>query len=290
MSSRKYELLLASVIAARATSFIFTKMSLASLDTFNLLALRFLSAFILLLIIFPKRVSHITKQDFLAGCIVGLMYFLVMSCELTALHTADTTTVSLLENCSIIFVPLFGAILAKKLPAPMTICSAVMALTGVFCLGAQIGSFTIGMFWGLMSALLYAAAILITDRVAHRDCDSLCIGIAQVGSIAVYALIASFIFEQPRIPTDGGSILMILELAIVCTGFGFTLQPVAQSRVSADRAGLFCAINPAIATLLGAVVLHEKLGLLSIIGLVLIVSSIALPYLKVKNAKDNLSA
>ena len=210
------------------------------------------------------------------------MYFLVMACELTALHTADTTTVSLLENCSIIFVPLFGALLAKKLPAPMTICSALMALVGVFCLGAQIGSFTIGMFWGLMSAVLYAAAILITDRVAHRDCDSLCIGIAQVGTIALLSLIASFIFEQPRIPSDGSSILMILVLAIVCTGFGFTLQPVAQSRVSADRAGLFCAINPAIATLLGAVVLHEKLGLLSVIGLVLILSSIALPYLKFK--------
>lgn len=290
MSSRKYELLLASVIAARSTSFIFTKLSLNSLDTFNLLALRFLAAFILLLAVFPKRIFRITKRDLGSGCIVGLMYFLVMACELTALHTADTTTVSLLENCSIIFVPLFGALLAKKLPAPTTICSALMALTGVFCLGAQIGSFTIGMFWGLMSAVLYAAAILITDRVAHRDCDSLCIGIAQVGTIALLSLIASFIFEQPRIPSDGSSILMILVLAIVCTGFGFTLQPVAQSRVSADRAGLFCAINPAIATLLGAVVLHEKLGLLSVIGLVLILSSIALPYLSFDKSKESTAA
>ena len=61
MSSRKYELLLASVIAARSTSFIFTKLSLNSLDTFNLLALRFLAAFILLLAVFPKRIIRITK-------------------------------------------------------------------------------------------------------------------------------------------------------------------------------------------------------------------------------------
>lgn len=287
MASRKYELLLASVIAARSTSFIFTKMSLGSLDTFNLLALRFIAAFILLALLFSKRIANMKKHELLSGCIVGLMYFLVMTCELTALHTADTATVSMLENCSIIFVPMFGAFISRKMPTALTICSAIMALMGVFCLGAQIGSFSVGMLFGLLSAVMYAVAILITDKVSTEQCDSLCIGIAQVGSIGVFALIASIIFETPRIPTDWPTILMTLELAVVCTGFGFTLQPVAQSRVSADRAGLFCAINPAIATLLGAFVLHEQLGWLSIIGLALILSSIALPYLQISWASPH---
>lgn len=69
---------------------------------------------------------------------------------------------------------------------------------------------------------------------------------------------------------------MIGILAVVCTCFGFTLQPMAQSRISAERAGIFCAISPAIATLLGVAVLHENIGFLGIAGLILILSSIVI--------------
>lgn len=72
---------------------------------------------------------------------------------------------------------------------------------------------------------------------------------------------------------------MLLMLVIVCTGFGYTLQPVAQSKVSIERSGLFCSINPAIATILGVIVLHEQFGILSVLGILLIIFSIMLPYL-----------
>ena len=55
-SARSYELLLIAVIAARATSFIFSKMILESLAPFNLLAVRFIIAFVLLALIF--RLCH----------------------------------------------------------------------------------------------------------------------------------------------------------------------------------------------------------------------------------------
>lgn len=47
MKEKQAEILLAAVITARATSFIFAKWCLADLDTFNLLAVRFLLAFLL---------------------------------------------------------------------------------------------------------------------------------------------------------------------------------------------------------------------------------------------------
>ena len=50
--------------------------------------------------------------------------------------------------------------------------------------------------------------------------------------------------------------------------------------VIAARAGLFCAVSPAIATLLGVTVLDEPFGVLDVLGLLLILASIALPYIK----------
>ena len=65
-STKKYELLLIAVIAARATSFIFSKMILESLTPFNLLAVRFIIAFILLALIFNTSMDYIfclTDED-----------------------------------------------------------------------------------------------------------------------------------------------------------------------------------------------------------------------------------
>ena len=59
-SARSYELLLIAVIAARATSFIFSKMILESLAPFNLLAVRFIIAFVLLALIFNNRRARFT--------------------------------------------------------------------------------------------------------------------------------------------------------------------------------------------------------------------------------------
>ena len=284
MNERKYEVLLASVIAARATSFIFSKMLLLSMSRFNLLAVRFLLAFILLSLIFCKRLKRMTRETFFAGVIMGTLYFIVMALELTALRVADSSLISLLENTAIIIVPILEAVILRALPKKLEIICAIIAMTGVLCLSAQHGFMSCGVVLGLLAALFYSFAIVATGSLAHRTNDSLCSGIIQVGTLGVFSLIASLFTEEFIFPTGAREWGMLLMLAIVCTGFGYTLQPVAQSHVSVERTGLFCSINPAIATLLGVLVLHEKIGILGIVGLVLIIFSIALPYIRIKKS------
>ena len=94
----RYELLLAAVISARATSFIFSKLALEAMDTFNLLAVRCLLAFAVLAVLFFRRLRHIGRRTLLAGAAIGTAFFLCMSAELTALHTASSSSVSLLSS------------------------------------------------------------------------------------------------------------------------------------------------------------------------------------------------
>ena len=235
-SARSYELLLIAGIAARATSFIFSKMILESLTPFNLLAVRFIIAFILLALIFNKTVRSLTRRDWLAGLAIGTAFFITMACEMIALTQAASSLVSLLENCAIIFVPLLEILLYKKLPGKLTVISTGMAMLGI--------------------------------------------GIVQVGTMGVLSFLAMLLTETPQLPQSGSQWLMLAMLIIVCTGFGFTLQPMAQSHVSAARAGLFCAVSPAIAALLGVTVLGEPFGTLDVLGLVLILASIVMPYIK----------
>ena len=54
---------------------------------------------------------------------------------------------------------------------------------------------------------------------------------------------------------------------------------MAQRYTSAETAGLFCALNPLVAAILGAAVLHEQLGVTGFAGIALILLSILVPHL-----------
>lgn len=280
MTRRQAELLLAAVIVARSSSYVFNKLGLGSMGPFNLLAVRFLLAFALLLPLFWRRLRHIGGRTLLRGAALGGLFFLVMTGELFALQTTPTGTVSLLQNMAILFVPLLEGLLQRRLPDRLALLSAAVALLGVALLTMQGGGLhlTGGEWIALCSALLYACAILCTDRFSHRD-DGLVLGVLQVGFLGLFALLASLLVETPHLPDSGGQWAILVGLALVCTCFGYTLQPVAQSGTSAQRAGLFCALSPAFATLLGALLLHERITLTGGAGMLLILGSILLPRL-----------
>ena len=176
---------------------------------------------------------------------------------------------------AIVWVPLFAAALSRRAPEKKTLLSAVFCLAGVglLTLSSALG-FGAGEAWCLAAALPYASAILTTDRLTHGKIDALAAGIVQVGTIGLLGLVSTFLFESPRLPQGGAEWLGILALAVVCTVFGFTLQPVAQRGTTAERAGLFCAVNPMVAAALGAVFLQETLSLQSLAGMGLILLGI----------------
>ena len=285
MSRRQAELLLAAVILTRSTGYLFSKAGIESLGVFNLLAARFLLAFAMLAIIFFGKFKGVKPCDILRGAVLGGVFALVMALELIALKTTDTSTASFLENTAIIFVPLIEAWLLRRAPERTALISAAAAVAGValLTLGSGGFGFTSGELYCLCAALLYALAIIITDRFSRRG-DGLMMGIMQVGFIGIYALAASFIFEAPRLPSGGTEWGVILVLAIVCTCVGFTFQPVAQAHLSSECSGLFCALSPVFASLLGVVFLGEPVTLQGVFGSALILFSLYIPHIFARKA------
>lgn len=274
MQRKHAEILLAAVILARSTSFILNKYTLGRMEPFNLLAVRFLLATLLLMPMLWNRRNHLSTKVVLKGVILGIALFTMLTAELIGLQTTSSAVTSFLENTAIVLVPLFSALLRRWWPKPAELASAGVAMVGVGLLTLGSGvQFSSGTAWCLLAAIFYAALIILTDRFSHQD-DSLLLGIIQVITLGVVALAASCLFEMPRLPDGGGEWGSILALAVVCTGFGFTLQPVAQSRTTAERAGLFCALSPAFSGILGYLVLRERLGVQGFVGAILVLISI----------------
>lgn len=274
MTRTQAELLLAAVIIARSTSYVLTKVGLQDMGKFTLLAVRFLLAFAFLAALF-RRLLQIDRRTLLSGLAMGGIYFCVMTAELTALKTVETSTVSFVTNTAVVIVPLIQAALSRRWPDRRVLFGALACLLGVALLTLRGGlTFTPGVGYCILEAFLYSTAILVTDRLTHAGADPLLSGVVQVGFLGALALIASFLFETPHLPGSGTEWLVVLALALVCSGFGFTLQPVAQSGTTADHAALFCALNPFVAAVLGAVCFHEHFGIAGLLGGALILAGI----------------
>ena len=117
----------------------------------------------------------------------------------------------------------------------------------------------------------YATGPLIVQRHL-RQVDS-------VGSVAASLLVASAVLLVPAAltlpghPPGGLALGSIAVLGILCTGLSMMGMFYLIKRAGAARTSVVTYINPAVAALLGLWVLHERLGLSGLAGLVLILLS-----------------
>lgn len=274
LTRQKAELLLALVIIARSSSYLVMKIGMQSLGPMTLIALRFFFACPVMALIFRWRLRHLDGRTLGYGALLGLALFAVMAAQMYGLKTTASSSVSFLVNTAVAFVPLLEALFLRRLPAPKVLLGAALALGGVALLTLKAG---IGVSEGellcLLSAVLYAGMILLTDRASHAV-DPLAVGVLQIGFTGLLGLIFSLLLETPRLPQSGREWFVVLWLAVVCSAFGLVFQPEAQKYTTAERAGVFCALNPVASAVMGYLFLSERLGLRGVLGAALVVAGV----------------
>lgn len=276
LTEKRASFLLAAVIIARATGYLFCKICMEQMGMFTLLAIRSLLAVVLLTPLAWAHLRRITRRELLSGTAIGALFYATMAAELYGLQRTSTSSAAILENTAIVMVPFIAAATGRgKLNKKAIFCCAI-AVVGVALLSYEGGGFTfsIGEAAMLLAAFFYASTIVTTKRLSAGD--ALNIGVVQIFTMGALSLLSSLAWESFTLPTDARCWGSLLYLTIVCTTFGFTLQPMAQSKCSAEKAGLFCAFNPIVSVLLGVALLHEPFSLLDLAGLVLVLATIVL--------------
>lgn len=272
--------LLAAVIIARSTSYLFSKLLLTELDSFTILAFRFLIAFALLVFLFHRKLAELNRKTFLLGVVLGLCFLAVLACEMNSLKGCSTSVTSFLENSAVVIVPLLNIALTRRLPERKTLIGSLTALLGVamLTLGGSSDGFHPAALFAVGAAMFYSLFILLTGKFS-RSVDPLLTGIVQVGTVGVGGLLFSLARGTFTVAVTPTSWVYLLALAVVCSGFGFTLQPVAQRGMDTNLAGTLCALSPLSCTILGVLFLHETLTPAAFAGCALILSAILIPCL-----------
>jgi len=271
-------ILMAALVIARGTSFMFSKLLLTDMGPLSLLGIRFLLAFIIIFAIFFRYIKKAVKKDpnvIRISMILGAINFLCMASELIGLQYTTSSTCAFIENSAIVIVPVIEAFLLRRAPSWQIIVCSVLTMGGIalITVGSGFNGFGLGEFLCVIAALTFAIAIIINGR-SSRIHDSFTIGLLTVGTMGFMAIIAALVFESPHLPNTSEQWMMLIMLVLVCTCLGFVLQPVAQSRISIQMAGVMFGLNPLTAAVLGWIFMGEALGTAGVIGGLLIIVGI----------------
>lgn len=270
---------MASVALAWGSSYLMMKVGLTGVGPFNLIALRFGIAFLFMTVAFHKSYRDLTPVIFGKGIIVGIILFLLFTGMVCGVNYTTASTAGFLTSTSVILVPILECILRRRPPAKMVVLSTVLASIGLFLLTARDGfSLDKGAALCLMGALFYAIYIVVQDRIAKGE-DAFLISILQLGVASLLGLLASFLFETPTLPQSPATWGAVVYLGLICSAYGFVVQPIAQKHAAPERIGLIFSLEPVFSALLSFIFLHEVLAGINYLGGGLIFLAVVLPEL-----------
>ena len=129
-----------------------------------------------------------------------------------------------------------------------------------------------GVLLGLGAAALYASVVLVNQRL--RDMDALEKTVVQLGAAALILLPYVLATESvAALSWDGRSLLLLLVLGAVHTGWAYALYFGSMGVLPAQTVALCSYLDPVTAVLLSALVLREPLGLAGALGAVLVLGA-----------------
>jgi drug/metabolite transporter (DMT)-like permease len=174
-------------------------------------------------------------------------------------------------------MPLQLALLALWLspadrPTGLRIAGLVIGLGGVVALlGVDVGgrpNELLGAALVLVATTGYATAPLIVSRHL-TDLDPLGPVTASL-ILATIALLPAAILQPPHGMPPPAALIAIAVLGVVCTVMGLVIFFQLIAEAGASRASIITYVNPVVAVVVGVLVLHEHVGVMSLVGLLLI--------------------
>ncbi len=252
MNSKKISVLarLALVLATViwGSTFVLMKDTLSVLAPSWLLFCRFTLGWVLLAIIFNKKLRLINKSYMLGGAVIGLCLFMAYFTQSQGLTGTTPGKNAMLTAGYCVLVPFLMWIVNRKKPDIYNILAAVICIVGIGMVALTSNGERLTIVPGdtltLVGAFFYAAHIVAVWNLA-RDKDPVLVTIIQFFYCSVFCLVVSFISRKPfdiaSLPTD--NIIMIVYLGLFGTTIALLLQNIGQKYVHPSAASILLSLE-----------------------------------------------
>lgn len=161
---------------------------------------------------------------------------------------------------------------AKKLICVLTALLGMVFVSGVIRGGLPAPSEGKGILLGIGAAVLYGSIILVNQSLGDVPAYDKTIVQLLVAAVTVfpYCLLTG---GFAAVTMELKPVLLLIFVGIFNTGFAYTLYFGSMNRIPAQSVAIIGYIDPVVAVLLSALLLHETLDVYGIIGAVLILGA-----------------
>ena len=190
------------------------------------------------------------KRNLQAGLCCGLALTVASTLQQFGINYTTVGKAGFITTLYIIFVPLAGIFLKKKV-APVVWIAAVMAAVGMYLLcmteSLVLNSGNIMVF---LCALVFAVHIMIVDYFAE-DTDGTVVSCIQFLVCGIVCTVSAFIWEQPAVSQITEGMAALLYAGVMSCGVAYTLQIVGQKGVNPTVAALILSLESVVAAVSG---------------------------------------
>jgi len=211
------------------------------------------------------------KQAMMMFLLLGGCLALMNSAFYLAIERLSLSVVATTEFVGTIAIALWG------LKAMRNYIALGLAVTGVMTLiDVRWSNDLLGLSFAAANALLFVAYIVLGHRLSRQGASE---GVAQLGA----AMAVAFVFIVPigfqdAISAFASPVLILAGIGVgVCSSVvPYVCDQLAMAKLTRSTYALSLALLPAIATIIGVVVLRQVPTLMDICGIVLVMLGVAL--------------
>lgn len=225
------------------------------------------------LALFPgARKALAVRRDWGLIAVLGIIWMAVpLSLFPIAQQTIDSSLAGMINGSTPLFTAVFAVLFFQGRPTRPTVVGLVVGFLGVVTIAAPSlsgGATAAAVAMTLGASLCYGMSFNLTGALQARNGALAVIFRAMAISVVLTtpAGVAGLVGSEP----SGDGIAAMAVLGVASTGIGFAAFTHLVGRVGAPRASVTTYLQPAVALLLGVLVLGEVVHPLALVGVVLV--------------------
>ena len=280
MKRYKGEIILLLTSIMWGGGFIATEFSLGSMTPLQVMTIRFLIATIILCSVFFNQLKEISKSTLKKGTLAGFFLFVGFVFQTVGLKYTTVSNNAFLSAIAVIFVPIIGIFLGRKIDR-YGIIGTILTVIGIafLTINGSLTSINIGDVLTILGAMFYAIQILLVDMFAKEE-DVTVFTIVQITMCFLFSLITMLIrgdlFFNITFNSGGG----VIYLAVFSTAIGLFLQVLGQKSTTETRAAIIMSTESVFGTIFAIILLNQALTIKVIIGCIIIFIAIIISEVK----------
>ena len=229
------------------------------------------------------------KKTVVSSLVAGAVLFAASTLQQIGIEkTGSAGVAGFITGLYMVLIPIACLILFKQKTGFTVWIGALLGLLGLFMLCYKKGE---GFYFGegelllLIGSLFWTAHVIVIDRMA-KDIRPLHFSLGQFTVCAALGLITMLIFESPTFSGIWDAKISILYCGILSVGIAYTLQVIAQKRVSPTFAAIVLSTESVFSAVGGAIFGVDEISLLGYAGCGAMFAGILISQLDFKTLKD----